>query len=190
MAKQLITSKIFLVRHGEDLDSQVSIINGRRDSPLTNKGRSQANAVASKLKPEGITAIYTSPLRRAFETASIIAQGLNVRRVHVKNDLIEREYGILTGRPPDDIDDLAIKIVKFGNFRYVIDSPGVETYSALWKRAGQVLLSILDHNQADTVLVVAHNEIIKMMRANYFKKGWPEELEVPPIDNCEVIKLD
>jgi broad specificity phosphatase PhoE len=181
--------QLFLVRHGQDLDNSRSLVNGRRDTGLTESGRKQALILAQSLRSKEIDLIYSSPLQRARETAAIISQELAIAEVHVEDGLIEREYGILTGRPTSEIESLARSVSLSHGFRYVIDSEGIEDYLSLWTRAGRVLAGIRSRHPSETVLIVAHNEIIKMIRANFEEKPWQEEIQRPPLSNCEVIHL-
>ena len=189
ISQKQISARLFLVRHGQDLDNAQSLINGRRDTPLTELGRTQALAAAEQLRSEVISCVYTSPLQRATQTASIISEKLGTAELHVEPDLIERDYGVLTGRSPDDIPVHASNIFVLNDFRYVIDSPGVEDYTRLWTRAGDALRRIQNRHVGQRVLIVAHNEVIKMMRANFYGKSWEDELRLPPLNNCEVIAL-
>ena len=189
ISQKQISARLFLVRHGQDLDNAQSLINGRRDTPLTELGRTQALAAAEQLRSEVISCVYTSPLQRATQTASIISEKLGTAELHVEPDLIERDYGVLTGRSPDDIPAHASNIFVLNDFRYVIDAPGVEDYTHLWTRAGDVLRRIQNRHVGQRVLIVAHNEVIKMMRANFYRKSWEDELRLPPVNNCEVIAL-
>ena len=100
---------IYVARHGQDLDNSNGILNGHRDEPLTELGRQQAVDVANKMKKAGfalstrttsssskiLSAIYSSPLQRAHETAKIFANILSDgdddgSKVEILNDLIER----------------------------------------------------------------------------------------------------
>ena len=189
ISQKQISARLFLVRHGQDLDNAHSLINGRRDTPLTELGRTQALAAAEQLRSEVISCVYASPLQRATQTASIISEKLGIAELHVESDLIERNYGILTGRSPDDIPVHTSNIFVLNDFRYVIDSPGVEPYTRLWTRAGDALRRIQNRHVGQRVLIVAHNEVIKMMRANFYGKSWEDELRLPPLNNCEVIAL-
>jgi broad specificity phosphatase PhoE len=189
MTENKTPTRLLFVRHGQDLDNSRGLINGRRDTPLSEVGRTQAVRVAEQLRPEGINCVYSSPLQRATQTASIIAERLGVAEIDVESDLIERDYGVLTGRSPDDIPELANKIIVLNDFRYVIDSPGVESYTDLWSRAGNALRKIQSRQGDKGILIVAHNEVLKMMRANFHGKPWEDELRRPPLNNCEVIKL-
>ena len=69
--------KLYFVRHGESEANVLQVISNRGwMHPLTEKGRQQANTLAEKLRGAGITKIYTSPLRRAVETAEILSRSL------------------------------------------------------------------------------------------------------------------
>lgn len=182
-------ARLLLVRHGQDLDNSRSLINGRRDTPLTDLGRTQALGVAEQLRSEVIHCIYSSPLQRARQTASIISERLGIAELHVDSDLIERDYGVLTGKAPADIPEHATRTVVLNDFRYVIESPGVEAYTGLWTRARTALRRIQHRHVGQGVLIVAHNEVLKMMRANFHGKSWEDELRLPPLTNCEVIAL-
>ena len=61
-------SLVHLIRHGQ------RVRGGPRDHPLSPEGRAQAAALAGALESEAIAAVYTSPLRRAAETAAILAR--------------------------------------------------------------------------------------------------------------------
>jgi probable phosphoglycerate mutase len=167
-----------------------SVINGRRDAPLTDLGRSQAAMIAYDLQSENIRCIYSSPLQRAHQTASIIAGKLGIEDLHINPDLIERDYGILTDCSVSDIPILAGRLFVSHGFKYVIQASGIEEYANLWTRAGCVLRKIREQHRGETVLVVAHNEILKMMRANAIQRSWEDELLRAPMGHCELIAIE
>jgi len=76
--------------------------------PLTKFGFGQAELLAANIKKHGISfdAIYTSPLVRARRTAEIIAEGLGAKAPVVLDDLIERDFGVMTGKRVQDIEKL------------------------------------------------------------------------------------
>lgn len=90
-------SRIRLVRHGKtDWNQELRIQGGSSDTPLNEDGRRQAENMASRLSQRSIHAIYSSPLRRAIETAQIIASHHHLGVV-VEKSLREVEAGRLEG---------------------------------------------------------------------------------------------
>jgi phosphoserine phosphatase len=71
-------TRFILVRHGQTEWNRVERFRGRANIALDDTGRSQASAAALRLKGEHVAAIYCSPLKRAVETADIIAKQLNI----------------------------------------------------------------------------------------------------------------
>jgi broad specificity phosphatase PhoE len=180
---------LFLVRHGQDEDNARHLINGRRDTELTEVGRTQAAEVATQLPSVGVSTIYASPLRRAQQTAEIVAQHLGIQEIRLDPDLIERDYGSLTGVPASAIEQIATRVVVVDRFRYVIEAPAVESYPDLWARAGRVLHRIRNRHPETSILIVAHNEINKMIRANFYNTSWEQEIQLPPLAYCQVLIL-
>ncbi|NIW00007.1 histidine phosphatase family protein [Candidatus Saccharibacteria bacterium] len=93
---------MYIVRHGETVWNAARRFQGALDSPLTNKGFQQANALAKRLRPISFSAIYASDLGRAFETAQIISGG-NGYEVMLDKELRERNYGIFEGLNKDEV---------------------------------------------------------------------------------------
>lgn len=181
--------KIYIVRHGQDKDSANGIWNGRRDPELTELGIQQAQKTARKFEHEAVDCIYTSPLKRAHQTASIIADHLGVKEVRIENDLIERECGILTGKPFKTLKDYAKKTFESHGVTYYIEADGAESFLDLRKRAASVLKNIRLRNAEKNILIVAHAGIGRMMRAAYYGWTWEEELNQPPLPPAGVLEL-
>lgn len=91
--------RIYMVRHGESVDDIEDCYGGIADFPLTERGREQASAVGRQLRDQGIQAIYSSPLSRAHEAATIIVAELGTGLdLTVVDELQERNsYGVLSG---------------------------------------------------------------------------------------------
>ena len=68
-----MTTRIFMTRHGESEWKHSHRYTGRQDVPLGELGKEQAHRVGERLKGEGLSSIYTSPLRRASDTAVALA---------------------------------------------------------------------------------------------------------------------
>ena len=61
--------KLYLIRHGQTLWNQEGKIQGKTDIPLNDEGRKQAGLLAEAMENRPVGAVYSSPLKRAFETA-------------------------------------------------------------------------------------------------------------------------
>jgi broad specificity phosphatase PhoE len=88
---------VWLARHGETQDNAEGRILGRRDPPLSPAGVAQAEALADRLRDVTIRAVWTSPLRRARETAAVVARAFGVDPV-VLDELVESDRGSWEGR--------------------------------------------------------------------------------------------
>ena len=99
-------TKIYLARHGQDLDNAAGILNGRRDQPLSPLGAEQAHQLSAKILGSGIRfdKIYSSPLQRAFETAQIISMALGMNHPEKMELLIERDFGSMSGKSASEIE--------------------------------------------------------------------------------------
>ena len=105
--------KIYLVRHGQNLDNVNGILNGHRDEPLTLLGESQAVSTANHIKELNLVFdfVYSSPLIRAYKTAEIITNTLKLDKPNTLDLLIERNFGVMTGKQIS-------RIVRYNEFQH------------------------------------------------------------------------
>ena len=221
----MVGVKIYVARHGQDVDNANGILNGHRDEPLTDLGRQQAKDVARKMLNAGTTlssspsataaaastagaatvlnAIYSSPLRRAHETAEIFADILststaeNKVQVEIVNDLIERNFGILTGQPTSSILDIcrAEDILVTEKIHYFLRPQGAETFPDLIERANRLLFYLRkitntdENGAASSILLVTHGDFGKMLYAAYYNLHWEDVLKQFLFGNSEVLLL-
>ncbi|MBF0359501.1 MAG: histidine phosphatase family protein [Oligoflexia bacterium] len=95
---------LYCFRHGETDWNKIGRFQGRIDILLNENGRAQAAEVAPKLMDIKIQAIYSSPLKRALETAQIVAKYLEVP-VFQREDLSEIDPGLASGLLQSEIKD-------------------------------------------------------------------------------------
>ncbi|CAM37094.1 putative phosphoglycerate mutase protein [Leishmania braziliensis MHOM/BR/75/M2904] len=182
---------IHICRHGQDMDNAHGILNGHRNEPLSDLGRSQAVTVANKIKESGVnySIIYSSPLQRALDTASVIGAAVGVQ-VQVRADLIERDFGVLSGKPYSDISKYAgDKLLQGDKVLYFLEVEGCENFDQCYKRAQGVLADVNAMHAGEHVLLVCHGDIGKMLQAAHAKVEWQEGLRLPYFVNTEVIEL-
>jgi probable phosphoglycerate mutase len=96
------SASLLLARHGQTPDNAGGMILGRRDPSLSALGREQAARLADSVAHAGVSAIWTSPLRRARETAAIVAAAVGLAP-RVLGDLIESDRGEWEGQTVDHL---------------------------------------------------------------------------------------
>ena len=177
------------MRHGQDEDNAAGLLNGRRDTSLTELGRKQAQSAAQKLKANNIEIIYSSPLKRAYETARIVAGELGVDEIIADEHLMERDFGILTGKPISDISKYSEKLLKTDRSTYFLEIKGGEDFPSLFERGKKILTEIQDRHSGKNILIVCHGDIGNMIRAAYHNIDWETSLNSFYFDNSQVLKL-
>ena len=185
--------KIYIVRHGQDQDNANGLLNGHRDTALTEIGLEQAKQIANKIQEANLVfdKIYSSPLQRAYRTAEIIANRLQLPQPEKLDLLIEREYGIMSGKKITDIEKLFSSdiILKAQIITYFLEAEGAETFPQVQDRAKQVL-EFLTHNHTDqNILLVTHGDLGKMLYAEYYNLYWRDVLEFFHFGNSELLLL-
>ena len=93
-------TQIVVVRHGETEWSLSGHHTGRTDIPLTDQGRREASLVGPTLATWNFSAVFSSPLQRALETAQLSGVGGDIT---IDDNLMEWDYGIYEGRRTVDI---------------------------------------------------------------------------------------
>ena len=155
---------LYLIRHGETAWNEEGRCQGVTDIPLTQKGYRQARAVANALERRPICRVLTSPLQRARDTATLIAQAHAVS-LECYDELKEWDQGRLEGLTgPELMQDYP------GFFeRWLADPagtapPGGEPLRDVQQRAWPILDRLRQHDElTGPVVVVSHTLTIAAM---------------------------
>lgn len=184
--------KIYIARHGQNEDNANGILNGHRDLPLTELGRAQARELAVGIKEKGLTfdAVLSSPLCRAYETSEIVTEALRLPKPEILPELIERDFGSMTGKPIADIEKLcAPDIIKTSIITYFLSPERAETFPGLLERAKQTLALVQQAYMSGSVLLVCHGDIGKFIYAAYYGFDWMWALTKFHFGNSELLLL-
>ncbi|EKD23770.1 MAG: hypothetical protein ACD_81C00185G0008 [uncultured bacterium] len=184
---------IYLSRHGQNEDNAEGILNGHRDRPLTAIGIEQAQQLATHIEKLGLTfdAVYSSPLCRAYATAEIVTKKLGLLDPQKMPLLIERDFGVMTGKLVKDIALLcAPNIIKTNIVTYFLTAENAETFPQLLERAKRALQEIKDaHADDENILLVSHGDLGKMLYAAYYNLDWKDILTMFHFGNSELLLL-
>ena len=163
---------LYLVRHGETVDNVNQIMQGQTQGQLTENGIRQAEEVRDSMVSENFAAIIASDLKRAIDTAAIIAapHGLEVVTTPL---LRERDWGDFTGRYIPDLKNEPWP-------------DNVESLENLLSRAGEFITYVRQTFPGKKVLAVGHGIINKAIQAVLYQKSMSEILKM---SNAEVREL-
>lgn len=142
----LFERTFYFLRHGETEYNRLQLIAGSTDVELNEVGHAQARAAVELVRPLGITDIVSSGLRRARDTAAVIAGALGLPHAVVPG-LAERDWGALEGK--------AQALRERG-----VTPPGAETAAQFISRTRAALAEIKGY---DVPLVVAHSGTYRVL---------------------------
>ena len=155
---------IIFLRHGQALNNTERILAGRTPGvPLTEKGIDQAEKAAKFLEDMNISAIYSSPIERAKDTANIVGKHNSID-VKIDDRLIELDMGKFTGVPYDQIFSSHGNVfMKFYKGELEIAHNGVETFADVKKRVLGMVDHVIENHPDENVVLVTHMDPIKAM---------------------------
>src|SRR5918997_2541703 len=153
-------TRILLVRHGQSQGNAEGRFGGHSATPLSELGRAQAEAVARTLAAEGVTAIYSSDLLRAVETARPLARALGLE-VNCSDAFRERSVGRMEGLTFEEAaaqfpEEYAALLRR--DFEHVLQ--GGESYRQMLDRASRALDACIDAHRGGCVAVFSHTGTI------------------------------
>jgi len=153
-------TRIVAVRHGETVWNAEMRMQGQLDTALSERGRRQASRAAAALADEGIEAIVSSDLARAYDTASAAARVVGLA-VATDRGLRERSFGIFQGytyaeidaRWPDDA-------ARWRRHDPAFAPEGGETLVEFNARAVAAVTAIAERARGRSILVVTHGGVL------------------------------
>lgn len=154
----------YLIRHGESEGNREGLFRGRKDFSLTPLGVRQAKSLAQALSSVEFDLIVSSPLKRAYETAKIVAQGRPVRIMEEFNNI---NLSVWEGKKKDFIkshypEEWRIWITKPEELRL----EGAETLFEVQKRAIKGIEKLKnEYRQGGVICIVTHRAVLKPMVA-------------------------
>ena len=163
--------KLILVRHGETNKNIGNSLHGPQDSESLNaNGINQIQTTAERLSTFSPDKMYSSKEKRALESSKIISKELQIPFEEI-NDLQERNWGIFTGKPWDEVSKVLNPMSLEERYSYVPD--GGESWKTFESRLIKVLNTITSTNPNKTILVVTHGGAIRALMP--FLLGVPKE---------------
>lgn len=185
--------EIYIVRHGETVWNKAGKLQGSTDIELSDAGRELARITGEALRDTRIDKIYSSPLKRAYETACLIRGDRDIP-VITDDRIKELCFGNLEGQVMSDMKEDPNS--HFQNFfeaphKYIPDEKG-ESLQDLCKRTAKFMEEVVltQANVCERIVIVGHGAMNKAIMCHVKKHGidklWSGGLQ----KNCNVIIVD
>ena len=181
---------LYIMRHGKTDWNELRKLQGRTDIPLNEEGRLMARAAHDEYADIHFDLCFSSPLKRAKETAEIVLRG---RNVPIKTDdrLVEMSFGEYEGLANSfQIPDCPINVLFKDPASYTGSVGGAETFEELFARAESFLSEAIlpDMDQEEDILIVGHgalnSAIICLLKQLPVSEFWSSGLE-----QCKLLRL-
>jgi len=154
-------TKLILIRHGETDKNVHNSLHATNDSEsLNSNGIQQIRLTGNKLISLSPSKIYSSKERRAIESAKILSESLKVP-FKLINGMEERNWGIFTGKPWDDVKKILDPMTLDERYNYL--PPNGESWKTFETRLISAIKKIVDTNSEQTIVVVTHGGAIRTL---------------------------
>ncbi len=152
---------LYITRHGETEWNIQKRIQGHKDSPLTEKGRKQAQALGNYLKNIPFEKVFVSDSNRAYETACTIMEGRDVPIIKEVR-LREMNIGIWEGSTFEEVERLdPIESYHFWHEPHLYQPQGGESFFNTRDRAYSFIQELIEQHQEGNILLVTHTITLK-----------------------------
>ncbi len=179
----------YLIRHAEHGLQGRTLVGRDSGVGLSAEGERQTEALAEQLAEAPITALYSSPLGRAQQTAAPLAARLGLE-VRGADELNELDFGAWTGRTLDELDPQE-HWRRFNVFRSGTRIPDGELMLEAQTRIVGLMLRLAERHANRTVALVSHGDVIKAALCYFL--GMPLDLcrriEIGPA-SLSIVRLD
>jgi probable phosphoglycerate mutase len=175
-------TKLIIIRHAETIWNREKRMQGTTDTPLSDVGRVQAQALGRRLAARPFSALYSSNLSRAHDTARAIAQHSG-RELVLDERLQERRFGIFEGLLAAEImARYPEEYARFASRDPDYDVPGGESARGFSQRCLGCLAEIAARHRGEEIVVVTHGLVLDSLYRAAHSLGHGEPRPVPLIN--------
>ncbi len=172
----LTATRIIAIRHGETAWNRDTRIQGHLDIPLNDTGRWQAGRLALALAArDPITAVYTSDLLRAYETARAVSEAAGAP-LTANEGLRERNFGVFQGKTFVEIEaSLPDEAQRWRKRDPLWEPPGGESLTAMQARVLQTVTDLASGHPGELIALVAHGGVMDVL----YRAATGQSLQAP-----------
>jgi alpha-ribazole phosphatase len=161
--------RLYVVRHGATVWNKETRYQGQTDVPLSEEGENQAEMIAGRFAKESITAVYSSPLKRAYDTALAIARPHELS-VCCLEGMLEIGFGDWEGKAYTHVrQQYSEELRNWIHNPLENRIPNGEDLPALKLRVEKAIDQILSAHKEGNIVLVAHSGSIRMLFCSLLK---------------------
>ena len=176
-------TRLFLVRHGATTATEEDRFSGSSGAELSDLGRWQAARLGERLSQQGLTAAYSSPLSRAFDTARIIGDRCGLDPT-TRDELREIGHGHWEGLKRKDVEaQFASEYAAWESDPFTFAPEGGESGLGVLARALPVIREIVTAHPGGRILVVSHKATLRLVLSSllaFDPRGYRDRLDQAP----------
>jgi probable phosphoglycerate mutase len=181
--------RFYIVRHGQTEFNIERRLQGRLDSPLTDKGRSDAEALGKYLSNVHFDLVLASPSKRAQTTAQLICQGRDVS-IEVEPDMREINLGSWEGMTREEVmGAFPVEGEIFYNKPHLYKPLEGDSYYDVQDRAVNFIKRLAEQYKEGDILIVTHTVVVRAIVA-YFRGIPMERVWEPVVEGTSITILE
>jgi len=179
----MTTTRLLLVRHGATTATEEGRFSGSSGAELSEEGRWQAARLGERLARHDITAVYSSPLSRALDTARIVSSQCRLEPA-IRDGLREIGHGHWEGLKREDVErEFGEEYAAWEADPFTFAPSGGESGVAVLARALPVIRDIVTAHPGGQVLVVSHKATLRLVLSSllgFDARGYRDRLDQSP----------
>ena len=186
----MFTTTLYLVRHAEAQGNDEKKFQGHTDGDVSENGRCQLDRLAWRFRDAPVDKIYTSPLKRAMETAKAINRNFDLPLI-VEDALVEINGGGFEGIAFDELPERYPEAFRRWRVQpHDFEAPGGESMRQVYDRMQRVVDRIVHANAGEVIVVVSHGCAIRNYLCYVTGKSFESLADIGWCDNTGVSRIE
>jgi alpha-ribazole phosphatase len=182
-------TRLFLIRHGQTEQNKTGVLMGSTDTPLNEHGRKQAEYLRDRLDGLEVDTLFSSPLGRALETASIVFG--EDASIITDSSIQEYHFGEWEGLHFSEIEQRYPDTWKMWLTDWEkTEIPGSEAFAAFCYRVTNFVDELVAANPGRQLALVSHGGCIRTMLAHYFSESVSAGYWKFKVDNATLTEIE
>ncbi|WP_051305357.1 alpha-ribazole phosphatase [Desulfogranum mediterraneum] len=182
-------TRLYLIRHGQTEQNRTGVLMGSTDTPLNDHGRQQARYLSERVNALEVDTIFSSPLQRATETATLVFG--REQPIITDSCLQEYHFGEWEGLHFTEIEQNYPEAWQMWLTNWdQTKIPGAETFAGFTQRVVSFTNELVAANPGKQLAVVSHGGCIRSLLAHYFSESVSAGYWKFKVDNATLTEIE